>query len=91
MVSKIYFDPPKNLATELTHYNIFDSESEVYDGIYYGMSDGKFTVMRSEGAIFWPLHETPKVAERLLPEIKKEVIGLYEIIQEKKLEERWRN
>lgn len=92
MVSRIEWNETRNLETELTHYDkIYSVESEEYDGLFYGLSDGKFAVLRPDGAVFCPVHETPKLARRMLPRIREEIMGVYKDIKDLGLERVWRS
>lgn len=92
MVSTIIFDKPKNLASELTHYtDIYAIDSMEFSNIVYGLSDGKFAVLKPDCAVFCPIHEVPDMAKRLIPELQAEVIAIYNDIKGLGLERVWKS
>ena len=79
MVSRIYFQRKINLDRDIHNYQgILAIESEVHSGCVYGFSDGKFAVIRYDGAAFCPIHETPILAEIMEPEIRAEILSVFE-------------
>ena len=57
---------------------IFAIESEIVSGCAYAFSDGKFAVLRHDGAVFCPIHETPILADMMKPEIRAEILSVFE-------------
>ena len=83
MISKVIFKKYFEIQTQLKKYtDIYAIESEIHKGLVYGISDGKFAILRGNGAIFCPLHETPQLAERVTALVSKkmgqEVLDCYE-------------
>ena len=83
MISKVAFSKRLEIQTDLKKYtDIYAIESELHRGLVYGISDGKFAILRGNGAIFCPLHETPQLAERVKALVSKkmgqEVLDCYE-------------
>lgn len=82
MVKRLDFR--KRLNLQKLHYypGIWAVESELTEGLCYGIADGKFAVLRATGALVCPLAEVAKLAGMLKPEVKDEVIGIYEMWKE---------
>ncbi len=79
------FAKPIVLEAKLPHYKgIYAIQSEVAKGIVYCFSDGKFAILRSDGAVHCPVDEVFDLAERLIPEIKQEILDIVEVMGVKK-------
>lgn len=90
MISRIKFKDRVNLDTVLTHYDgIYAVDSELNNTIKYAVSDEKFAILMPIGAVFCPLHETPKLAVRLKDDVREEVMGIWEDIRSMGLERTW--
>ena len=62
------------------HYypDILAVESEISKSVVYCFSDGKFAILRADGAVYCPINEWRDLADRMIPEIRKEI---YEIVE----------
>ena len=78
MVSRLNFTKRLDIEAMLIRYpGIFAVDSNIEKGTTYCISDGKFAVMRFDGALFCPLHETHKLANMLRPEYRDEIMEIY--------------
>lgn len=88
MVSKIYWKMKKDINVEITKYpGIYAVQSE-RPGLIYGISDGKFALLTQHGAVYCPLHETVEMAEMMQPDIKAEILEIYEDVKSLRLDRR---
>lgn len=72
----------KDINTEITKYpDIYAVQSE-RPGLIYGISDGKFALLTRYGAVFCPLHETVEMASQMQPDIREEILAIYEDVRD---------
>ena len=78
MVSRLNFSSRFDIEKTIIRYpGIFAVDSNIEKGLTYCISDGKFAVLRVDGALFCPLHETPQLAGMLKPEFGNEIMEIY--------------
>lgn len=78
MISRFVFQKKQNLDKLLLSYkDIITIQSETVTGAVFGIADQKFAVLIPQGAVFCPLHEVPKLAEKLIPGLREEVMDVY--------------
>ena len=82
MVKRLNFAKRFNLQKLHYYPAIWAVESELTEGLCYGIADGKFAVLRATGALVCPLAEVTKLANMLRPEVKDEILGIYKMWKE---------
>lgn len=69
-----------NIENKLHYYPaIFAIQSEVSAGTVYCISDGKFAVLRCDGAVYCPIGEYRELADKMKPDIKQEILSTMEM------------
>lgn len=91
MIKEKVFDKPiSNLENWLmNHPEYFATDSMEYAGLHYVLWKGEFYVVKRDCGIKCEIPEVPEMAKRLLPEIRAEVLALYEDIKGLGLEREW--
>ena len=80
MIEILHFKKRQDLNRLMNRFpDIYAVESEVSNALIYGISDGKFAIFRSDGAVLCPLHQTPELASKIkYSEVKDEVLKIYD-------------
>ena len=88
MVSRIHWDLGCDINKVVTQYPDMYAVQSERPGLIYGIGDGKFALLTRHGAIFCPLHETVKMAALMKPDIKAEILDIYEDVKSLRLDRR---
>lgn len=90
VVSVVQFEKDKNLNNDLTHFTeIYAIDSVYYNNVIYGLSNGKFAVIKPDLAIYCRLQDVPKMAQSLTKKVRDEVLSIYDDIKSLGLERVW--
>lgn len=87
MVERVYFKKrKKSMRSLLTHYTgIYSVDSEVSREVTYGVSEGKFAIICSDGVAFCPFHEAPQLAAMMKSKkMRDEILDIYEDVKDLK-------
>lgn len=78
MIKKIYFEKKFSIERNMHRYaGIWAVDSILAKGLTYGVADGKFAIIRCDGALYCTLDDIKKMASMLKPEIRDEVLAVY--------------
>jgi len=79
MISRLNFAKRFDIEARLMNYDgIWAVDSTLTNDLTYCFDSNKFAVLRSDGAIFCPLHEVPKLADKMMPAVRREILDIYE-------------
>lgn len=89
MIQKYRFKKPKN-CTYFTHIDAFLIDSMARRGVIYGASATQFFVICPDGFTVCDLDEVPMLVQQMIPELRQEIIDIYEDIKDyKRMEVRY--
>ena len=91
MIVRKSYDTTRNIDNVLNQYaTIYSIESLVDGKLRYGFKNGLFALMRLGDAIVCDVDDIPELASSLKPDIKREVLDIYDDIRDLGLERVWR-
>lgn len=71
-------------STKLANMWEYCVDSELKDDIHYIVDGEYMAIVRSNDLILWELSETPAAAKTFIDPIKREILGIYEDVDELK-------
>ena len=83
MIKILKFAKQFKIQQQLHYYpGIWAVDSELTTGLSYGISDGKFAVIRHDGIAYCPLDEVDELAAKMKPEVGDEILNVFALWKE---------
>ena len=82
MLSRIVFKKSLNLDAALTNYTDIYQIQSMIRGVVYGIDKQKFAIIGAKEAYFCPICEMPKIANKFIPTVRDEILGIYKDVSD---------